>query len=199
MALQISAVVDGALEVIDFDASLTEGHNFSAEITDYPVESGSNVTDNIRAKPVMLRLETFVADFPLNNDGRSKTSSGAVTQQKKASNARAKGAWAQLQQWQIDGQTLEVNTGIKRYTDMVIQDIELPRDKTVAKGLRITITLKQIRIVATQTVAVTKAADSRSTPARKDGPKTTEPASDGEDSSLLHQAKEKVLDLFGGK
>lgn len=53
------------------DVALTEDHTFEADITDFPVESSGSVSDNIRPKPVKIRIEGIVSDTPLSGNGKN--------------------------------------------------------------------------------------------------------------------------------
>lgn len=51
----------------EIDAVLTEDNNVEAEVTDYPVESGGDITDHVRIKPRMVTLECVVSDTPVGD------------------------------------------------------------------------------------------------------------------------------------
>lgn len=48
------------------DAFLSEEHVREAEATQYPVEQGSDITDHVHLRPVMLTVEGVVSDAPLS-------------------------------------------------------------------------------------------------------------------------------------
>jgi hypothetical protein len=60
---------NGLTEVIVFDATTSESHTQDADVTENPVETGSAITDNVRAKPAQLKLETLVTDYPVGLSG----------------------------------------------------------------------------------------------------------------------------------
>jgi hypothetical protein len=60
---------DGSSIIVQFDLTLSEGHEATAEVTDHPVETGSNVADHIRANPPSLNLELYVTQTPINDLG----------------------------------------------------------------------------------------------------------------------------------
>ena len=39
------------------DAALRETHTYESEVTEYPVESGAMITDNIRPRPITIEIE----------------------------------------------------------------------------------------------------------------------------------------------
>src|SRR5688572_10408374 len=51
-------------EVVQFDVTLSESHESVSVITDFPVESGADVSDHIRTLPKALAVEVFVTNTP---------------------------------------------------------------------------------------------------------------------------------------
>jgi hypothetical protein len=50
------------------DVSLSEEHKFEADVTEYPVESGGSISDNIRPKPLHVSITGIVSDTPLTSN-----------------------------------------------------------------------------------------------------------------------------------
>src|SRR4051812_35027057 len=55
----------GAINGFYVDCLLSDNHTFDAEVTDFPVESGSTISDNIRNKPLVVAMECLVSNTPL--------------------------------------------------------------------------------------------------------------------------------------
>jgi hypothetical protein len=55
---------DGSIDACELDIYETETHNMTNEITEFPVEAGPDVSDNIRPTPRTLVLEGYVSDSP---------------------------------------------------------------------------------------------------------------------------------------
>ncbi len=53
--------IDGFL----LDCATSETPVFEADVTSHPVEKGSDVTDNMRVKPVRYTVEGIVSDTPI--------------------------------------------------------------------------------------------------------------------------------------
>lgn len=47
------------------DASVSEKHTHESDVSEYPTESGSNLTDHIRPKPIVVTIEGLVSDSPV--------------------------------------------------------------------------------------------------------------------------------------
>lgn len=181
MALRITFTFkDGPqLETLTVDASVSETHSFSAQVTEFPVESGAAVSDNVRPNPETLRIEAFISDFPLLNAGRNQTSSGGIQgSQRPTKRTEASGEiLTKLRRLQTEGIPVEVFTGLRNYADMILETIEVPRDKSLKNGIRANLSFKKIRVVKTQTVEVKQARETKGQRKVKGGPDTTKPAS----------------------
>ena len=59
------AKANGALRTVNFDVVSAETHEGTMKLTEHPVESGSDITDNVRAEPRKLSIEGYVSNKPL--------------------------------------------------------------------------------------------------------------------------------------
>src|SRR5262245_50543513 len=66
------AMIDGVL----IDCLLGVDHTFESDVTDYPVEDGSTLTNNILLKPAVVTMECLVSNTPIGQlaDLRDKVS-----------------------------------------------------------------------------------------------------------------------------
>lgn len=55
---------DGSIDACELDIYETETHDMPCEVSEFPVEKGLDVTDNIRLLPKTLVLEGYVSDSP---------------------------------------------------------------------------------------------------------------------------------------
>ncbi len=203
MALKFQfAFVEGTqLETIVVDAAVSEGHSYSAEITEYPVEKGAAVTDNVRPKPDKLRFDVVISDFPLTNEGRQQVDTGSVNNRPAARKGRALEVLNKLIRLKDTGTLIKVETGLKTYgndagTGMVIESIEVPRDKEIKNAVKATITMKQIVIVETQTSKTQVAKERKGQSKVKGGPKTGEVVSPNKKGSRTLAAAEATGKLL---
>lgn len=60
---------DASSLIVSFDQTRSEQHEATAEVTDHPVETGSNIADHVRPQPQTLTLEVFVTNTPINDAG----------------------------------------------------------------------------------------------------------------------------------
>lgn len=175
LKIQFTFVEGTTADVIVADASVSETHTFAADVTDYPVEEGPNVSDNIRARPIMLRVEAFLSDYPLRNEGRFQASSGGIPgfQRPASKTLASKDAFKKLQDLQTKGTLMTVETGIQKYENMSLENIEVPRDKSLKNGLRVTLSFKQVNVVKTQSSGLEKALLPKGFGRNRGGPQTS--------------------------
>ncbi len=129
--------------VIEFDASISEIHSDEVEITDHPVEVGSDVSDHIRKLPVTLELNGVVTNNPLvflaSFFAKSPKKNDLLPTQD-----RVGAAYDELRRIQDNGEQVDVATSLRDYTNMVIQSLSISRDANTGNILDATITLREI-------------------------------------------------------
>lgn len=152
------------LDTLVLDASLSEIHDSDADVTEFPVEQGSDITDNVRIKPKALQVEALISDFHLSNAGRAQASSGGPPRSQrplKGNIGDAKTTLAKLEDYQASGILIDVETGLKSYRNMVIKSLRTPRDRKVSVGndqragsVKVTIILQSIILASSQSVVI---------------------------------------------
>lgn len=189
------------LESLILDASISEMHEADADVTEFPVEQGADITDNVRVKPQGLQVEAIISDFHLSNPNRD---GGAVTGAFKAGwqstgklqdAVDAKTTLAKLEDYHSKGTLIDVETGLKSYRNMVIKSLRTPRDKNTAIGntktagsLRVTIILQTIIVVSSQNVVIKTVPKGQPVVAK--GAKTSKGANAGQVQEAKSIAKE---------
>ncbi len=127
------------------DAALTEEYGYDAEVTDYPVEQGANVSDNIRSRPLRITIDCVVSDTPLTSmevirsalapagaGGGGLPSDDGLTKMLAIRDAR---------------EPVTVITTLRRYENMALESLTIPRSKDTGDALRFRAVFKQIRFV----------------------------------------------------
>ncbi len=140
--------------VINFDASLREGHGRTAEVTEHPVEAGANISDHIRKLPDTLDIEAVISDHPLfflaslNADSPISTDVGPVS-------SRVDAAREELERIMDDGETVDVATTLKTYENMALQSVTFERTMATGNSLAAVMSFKEIVIAQTETIEST--------------------------------------------
>lgn len=166
------------LDSIVLDASLSELHESDADVTEFPVEQGSDITDNVRLLPSGLKVEALITDFSLA--GPSNSNAGTKRAHASGFAGYAKGTYAALEDYQAKATLVNVETGLKSYQNMVIKSLSTPRDAHTGKNaVRTTIILKRILIAQSQSVVI-KQSDPKGQPSSPKGNKTPTAADAGQ-------------------
>jgi len=146
------------------DASLTERHTFDSEVTEYPVEDGGDVTDNVRPKPIVVEIDGLISDTPIGNmvDVRAhETSSPAGDLEFLPS----EDALARLIAIRDAREPVTIETSLKLFENMAMTSLEVPRDARTGHALRFTATFQQVILITNERtfvrVAVPQAAVKR--------------------------------------
>lgn len=111
------------------DATLSEVHESTSVATSFPIEDGSFISDYIINNPETLQISGLVTDTPLSffsGFNRSVT------------------AFNELLRAQKNKELLNVVTGVKIYTNMVLTSISVPRDAQTGLSLTFNITLQKV-------------------------------------------------------
>ena len=163
---------------IELDVSIAESHASANEVTDHPVEEGTNVVDHIRPKPDILKIEGLVSNTPLpaaEATAALQSSRGYSFQSRtQVDLARAGTAYEDLLSLSANGTLVTVVTGLRTYESMAIESLDVPRDAKTGQTLRFSCVLKHVRLAVVQTVKVIPTALK---PKGKVSTKTVEPES----------------------
>jgi hypothetical protein len=134
----VSLVFNEGASFIQIDAAPTEQHGHSLQLTEHPVEKGSDITDHARVKADSLTLDCCLSDGA--DEGRSSDT------------------YERLRLLQDEATLLTVVTSLRVYDNMILENLSTPRTASYAGGLRFTAVFKQIRLVQNKTtiVSITK-------------------------------------------
>lgn len=121
--------------IVTFDAVLQEQHNASAMVTMQPVEEGSFIADHIVRNPETVSITGIISNTPLRTSLDRRLS--IIDNAQRAFDDIYK-AWS-------DKELVTVITHYRRYTDMAITDISVPRDRNTGDAINLTVTLQKVR------------------------------------------------------
>lgn len=185
------------IDTLELDASISEVHEIENEVTEHPVESGFQVTDNVRRKPLRVTIEGLVSNTPVVNGfvRAGQQLQGLYAGNSDVDAARAETAFSTLQSIFDTQKIISVYTKLKQYDSMVIEKLRVPRDSKTGDALRFTAVCKEVRIVQAQTVQVSLA---RGKPRQRTGKKSAATSAQAEQtkSSLALQAVKGVGKWF---
>lgn len=157
--------------VISIDCTVSENHQRESPPTEFPLEDGNPISDNIVIKPFTLDLNGIISDTPLSLAGALLTTAvskvagnlgviaaGAGTALFTAlsgSKSPSVQAFAQVLALQEARKPFDVITSLRRYEKMFIKGITVPRDASTGRVLQFTLNLVQLIIVSPQSVNIT--------------------------------------------
>lgn len=127
---------------LTLDATMQEDHSFGGQVTDNPVEGGSNISDHQIRDPLVLTMGGVVSDSP------AEFITGAFG----AFSGRAQSAYETLRELRDNSVVIEVQTGFALYQNMVIESLRIPNDRTAS--LKFTAVLKQLELTQSESVAI---------------------------------------------
>lgn len=131
------------------DVTLSEDHSFEAEATQYPVESGADVTDNVRVKPIVVTLEGVVSDSPFGEVRDIRESDGNFVPEGEGGDGTkpSEDALERLIQIRDNREPVTIETSLKTFESMVMTSLSVPRESGEPEQLRFTATFQQVLII----------------------------------------------------
>lgn len=151
----------GGLAGIVVDASVNEEHVSEAEVTRNPVEDGTTLVDHVQLMPKRLTIDGVISDAPLgyavvgniqNVVGRARDLFGG--------NARSIDAYNDLLNLQASRTPFTVITSLKRYDNMIMTSLSVPRSSATGRSIHFKATMEEIRIVKSREIRGVNAAAS---------------------------------------
>jgi hypothetical protein len=204
-------------KVIIIDATIRENHVFSSKATNHEIENGSKISDHIINMGKLLTIEGIKSDDPLTLASVGlTTSAGLVSNLFEGLSAAAvsaapgaglfianelfpsdkpsKTAMDVFDELYEKKHTVQIITGLKQYTNMVLERLTVPRTSRNSRSLTFTATFREI-ILSQFTEAISIGPEDttvgNSVPKRNEGTKITEEVSEDVDArgkTLLRSA-----------
>lgn len=218
MSVQFVYTKGGSLYALEIDATLQQTHSGSSEVTDHPVEKGANITDHVRVRPVQVRLDVVVSDFPLLRstptsgggtpavDGKNSSTVALQLYQERTSQPFSvsttenpfKGRWKkifeELEFLRTNGILIKILSSSQTYENMVLEDLTMPKSKEWKDAASIQMGLKQIILVETKRVATKKTQVTKTKKKQnKAAQATNTPEAPAQERSLLKAASNASL------
>jgi hypothetical protein len=160
----------GKIGELQLDATIQEVHEYRNEISEYPIEDGSILSDNIRLMPDTLLMTGFVTNSPVTPGQDNKAEVVTLDNGKvEVKNFKREGqnnnvefaqdvllriSGRRIQGTDVEPELVTVVTGLRVYDSMAIENLSIPRDASTGLALRFECTLKKVQRVKTETVAI---------------------------------------------
>jgi len=142
------------------DAVLSEDHQFNNRVTDFPVEDNSNISDHVLQEPERLTMEGFVTNSPIEFFGDLSDQTGDLSLNRPPD--RVNDAFLALMQFcgydypiqegtksrvKNPIATVDLVTGLRSYSDMILEKLNVPRNKELGDALKFTAVFKKVNKV----------------------------------------------------
>lgn len=153
--------------------TISERHHDELEITDHPVEAGAQISDHAFVRPPEVIIECAwsnspqIQNFPQSLQSAVTGTVAGVQVIEAGARAAATGAivtgnspdqirdiYNRLRQLQLETQLIDVHTGKRDYTDMLIKTLDVETDRETEHCLRVTVTLRQLLIASVRVVTI---------------------------------------------
>lgn len=154
--------------VIVIDATVNETHSRDSTPTEFEVENGDTISDNIIVKPFALEIQGIISDTPLSVLNAALTTAvsaivppialvgatagSALFSAIAETDSPSVVAYKQIRALQENKQPFDVLTTLNRYTNMFIKSLSIPRDANTGQVLMFNISLVELLLVSPQTV-----------------------------------------------
>lgn len=128
----------------EIDATLSEGHKFPATATDFPVERGADITDHVRNTSLHVAIEGIVSDTPI----------GVMVDKRAGTSLPSDDALAHLMSIRNAREPVTIETSLAVYDNMLMLDLDVPRDAHTGDAIRFSAEFKQVTIITNNRTVV---------------------------------------------
>lgn len=151
--------IDGYL----VDCTISEEPSYESEVTDHPVESGSDITDNIRTKSTVYNVEAIVSDTPLGVVAQEPS-----RQQGAGSPLPSKDAYQKLVAIQQTKKLIDIiSPRYGKLTNMAMLKLSPPVTKDTGRSLHFTASFRQITFITNNRTTIRVAVPNTGPPVKK--------------------------------
>lgn len=130
---------------IEGDALISEDISYSADIPEYPVEKGYNVSDTITLKPLVLNITLYISDSPATWRNRKGHTPKAN---------RTKKICEKFERLYFKRKLVKVVTTDKIYTNMGITSMTISHSSEIGYARQIQFSLKKVYVTKRKTVYI---------------------------------------------
>ena len=182
---------------VEIDASVSEIHSSSADITEFPVEDGSLITDHINKKPDVVQIEGYVSNTPIKSltdifGLATFNSLGNLAQG--ISNDLAKKSYDKLLEIVEGNELITIVTTLRTYENMAIESFIVNRSASDGDSLHFTAIARQITLVQiAESVFPTEPVELRGEKNNSLGNKPVKEQQPPTDASSLEQLRKYVV------
>jgi hypothetical protein len=138
----------GVIGTVNIDCVFSENTTEDCEVTDYPIETGAYIQDNIYNRPLNFSLSGFLTDTPLGYIQTVESLTNTTNQ------SLSQSAIDALETLKESRTPFTVITGVRIYEDMVFTNLSFSRDTNNGRSANIDCSFKKLLFASYQTVQV---------------------------------------------
>ena len=144
------------IDTLALDAAISETGTFASQVSEHPVEVGSNVVDHVRPQAAEIRIDGVVTDTPATvvQARRATAALGAGDGLPGDYTGRAQAALTFLIALRENPRLVVVATKQWVYEDMAMTSLTIPNDRATGDALRFTATFRHVRTVSLRRVVI---------------------------------------------
>jgi hypothetical protein len=131
---------------IEIEASVSESHRRSAEVTAHPVERGADVVDHIRFNPRELDMVGVISNTPIMVAASLQAQPSVPGGDPRS---RAEDAYRELENLMEAGALCKITTTLFSYEDMALVALSTPRDAPRGNIAELQMTWREVRFAET--------------------------------------------------
>jgi len=139
---------------LTFDAILSEDHRSDYEVTQFPVEDGSIISDHFIRRPRTLTVEGAVSDLILSDPTKLPASRSYGAAESGTAIGRSSAAFRALEDLQSRGELFDVQTGLKLYRNMLMTSFSTTTTAESAYAMAFTATLQEVVTTSVSVIQV---------------------------------------------
>lgn len=136
------------------DGVIAEDTTRAMRLTSYPLENGEQVSDHLIKEPLVYVMDGVFTDTPLGATGFATTFNGVVDgvsgifgKSESTGQTRSQQAYFELVKLQESRALLQIQTSLKLYSDLVLEELTTRQTKDSSRAIFFTAKFKQALLV----------------------------------------------------
>ncbi len=143
------------------DVMVSENHQYKNQITAFPIENNSQISDHVLQEPERLSFTGFITTSPIRYLGGLVDRTGSLTGEELVGSQKFRLENSFVMLMQLAGydfpiqegtktavkniiRDVDIVTGLRSYSNMILESLDIPRDKTTGETIRFNATFKKI-------------------------------------------------------
>jgi hypothetical protein len=196
----------GKIGSITLDATLSERQVFRNEVTSFPIESGSNISDHVFRNPEEIEMTGFITNTPIKFLSGIRSSGEDLILDAYLTLLSIAGYQYPEQAYNFNIltdivdttnknvlQLVDILSSMRIYTNMALVNLDIPRDAKSGDSMRFNVLFRKVNIVELVSVPSTPKNISSTVPrANKQEPSTASAGKAGTRESILFKGGKSV-------